>query len=208
MSEYFCPLSYCTLLRISAGGASGFALRLDIHSASEYIDIRGVLRCSILPYHKPTSIYKDAGSPVALALLDIPKLMLCPYDLNKMAQTIICTKTSADSICRFIKVELIMPCQATITPGDVDIRWPFRAGYPRLPRPPVWTSVILDEAEKPISDANFEQLQSRIDAILEAYDIPCARRSHELAYRRSPISMLLRVTVDCIYDKEASPSAM
>ncbi|GAM35273.1 hypothetical protein TCE0_017r03476 [Talaromyces pinophilus] len=101
-----------------------------------------------------------------------------------------------------------MPRQATITPEDVDIRWPFRAGYPRLPRPPVWTSVILDEAEKPISDANFEQLRSRIDAILETYDIPCARRSHELAYRRSPTSMLLRVTVDCMYDKEASHSAM
>lgn len=123
-----------------------------------------------------------------------------------MAQTV--TRSETDLICRFVIVESTMPHQATITPGDVDVRWPFRAGYPRLSRPPVESLYFLNEAERPISDANFEQLKTRIDSILEAYNIPHGGCPHDLVRRQSPTSGLLRVIVDCTYDKEASHSAM
>ena len=70
-----------------------------------------------------------------------------------MAQTVTRSETGADWICRFVIVKSTMPHQATITPGDVDVRWPFRAGYPRLSRPPVESLYFLNEAERGLVEA-------------------------------------------------------
>ncbi|KAF4994461.1 hypothetical protein F66182_16441, partial [Fusarium sp. NRRL 66182] len=67
-----------------------------------------------------------------------------------------------------------------ITPQDVDTRWPFRAGYPRLLRPSVVSIPIEDEAEKPISNTDIDRLQSRIIEILESYDLPWSKSATPL----------------------------
>jgi hypothetical protein len=98
-----------------------------------------------------------------------------------------------------------------ITPDDVDTRWPFRAGYPRLLRPSVVSIPIKEEAEKPISDADLDRLQARIAEILDSYDLPwCISPTPlpEVVYRRQKFgtSGLPRVLIHCDYDKDTSYS--
>lgn len=50
------------------------------------------------------------------------------------------------------------PSSRAIAVEDVDTRWPYRAGYPRLLRPRVYSRYIENEAEIRISEANFEKL--------------------------------------------------
>ncbi|KUL89244.1 hypothetical protein ZTR_03694 [Talaromyces verruculosus] len=98
-----------------------------------------------------------------------------------------------------------------ITPNDVDTRWPYRAGYPRLLRPYV-ESRPIEAAEKPISDANFKRLRSRIFEILKSYDLPWSKSVPstlpEVVYRKQEFgtSGLARVLIHCSYDKETSCS--
>lgn len=123
--------------------------------------------------------------------------------------TVVCIETDADSTTRVVINDSKIDSQVTITPEDVDTRWPFRAGYPRLLRSSL-ISLPINESEKPISDANFEDLKSRIDSILETYNILRGIRSPKLVYRRQRYGTLglLRVVVDCTYDKETSHSKM
>lgn len=109
--------------------------------------------------------------------------------------TVVCIETYAE--------------QATITSEDVDTRWPFRAGYPRLLRPSV-INLPINEAKIPIPNAKFEDLKSRIDSILKTYNIRRGVRSHDLVYRRQRYGKLglPRVVVDCTYDKKTSHSKM
>ena len=74
-----------------------------------------------------------------------------------------------------------------ITPEDVDTRWPFRAGYPRLLRPSVVSIPIEDEAEKPISDTDLDRLKLRIIEILNSHNLPWCKSITplpEVVYRR------------------------
>lgn len=137
---------------------------------------------------------------------DIP-YHLFTNKLYKMTTTAVCIETEANSTTRLEVYDSEINSQVTITPDDVDNRWPFRAGYPRLLRPSVINSPI-NEAEKPISDANFADLKSQIDMILKTYNIRQGRRPHKLVYRKQKFGELglPRVVVDCIYDKETSHS--
>jgi hypothetical protein len=67
-----------------------------------------------------------------------------------------------------------------ITVEDADSRWPYRAGYPRLLRPSV-TSKDIDA--NPIPEDKFEELKSRINTVIDAYNIPRGPRSPVEAYR-------------------------
>lgn len=91
----------------------------------------------------------------------------------------------------------------------VDTRWPYRAGYPRLLRPSV-TCEPIDKEANPIPLANFVELESRINGIMNAYNIPRGSYPPEVVYRaqRWGNSMLPRVIVDCIYEKGKSDSKM
>ncbi|KAI7968691.1 hypothetical protein EIK77_005707 [Talaromyces pinophilus] len=91
----------------------------------------------------------------------------------------------------------------------VDTRWPYRAGYPRLLRPSV-TCEPIDKEANPIHEAQFEALQSRINTIIDHYNIPRGPHSPEVVYRaqRWGSFMLPRVIVDCIYEKGKSDSKM
>lgn len=92
---------------------------------------------------------------------------------------------------------------------DVDTRWTYRAGYPRLLRPRVQSRPIENKAEIPISEGNFEKLKERINEITEAYGITCLD-TPEMVYRAhsSPISdrRQIRVEVYCVYEKGLSHS--
>lgn len=123
--------------------------------------------------------------------------------------TVVCIQTDAGSATRLEIKNSEIENQVTITPEDVDTRWPFRAGYPRLLRPSVINLPIIG-SDKPISDANFEDLKSQIDSILETYNIPRGARPHKLVHRRQLYGKLghPRVVVDCTYDKESSHSKL
>ncbi|KAI7975190.1 hypothetical protein EIK77_001876 [Talaromyces pinophilus] len=124
-----------------------------------------------------------------------------------MSHSIICT---ADSICR---LRLVMaashPYHRAIAVEDVDTRWPYRAGYPRLLRPRVQSRSIKNKAEIPISEANFEKLKQRISEITEAYGITHLD-TPEMVYRAhaSPVSdrQQIRIVVHCVYEKDLSHS--
>lgn len=121
--------------------------------------------------------------------------------------TIVCIE-EADTSTRLEINDSEIESQITITPEDIDTRWPFRAGYPRLLRPHVINLPINEE--KPISDINFKDLKSCIDSILETYNIRRGPHPHKLVYRRQKHGKLglPRVVVDCMYDKETSHSKM
>lgn len=88
-----------------------------------------------------------------------------------------------------------------------EVRWPYRAGYPRLLRPSVKFKDI-DKESNPIPEAKFEALKSHISTIIDLYNIPRGPHSPEVVYRaqRWGNSMLPPVIVDCIYEKGKSDS--
>lgn len=114
---------------------------------------------------------------------------------------------TADLICR-LKMAESSPTHRTIAEEDVDTRWSYRAGYPRLLRPRVYSRPI---EKVPISEVNFERLKQRINGVTEAHGI--TRLDHpKMVYRAhsSPVSQAdrrqIRVEVRCIYEKGLSHS--
>ncbi|GAM39786.1 hypothetical protein TCE0_034r11613 [Talaromyces pinophilus] len=91
----------------------------------------------------------------------------------------------------------------------VDTPWPYRAGYPRLLRPSV-TCEPIDKEANPIHEAQFEALKSRINTIIDHYNIPRGPHSPEVVYRAQRWGSLTlpRVIVDCIFEKGKSDSKM
>lgn len=124
-----------------------------------------------------------------------------------------CTITyTADPVYRLV----MAASPRTIAVEDVDTRWPYRAGYPRLLRPRV-ESRPVKKADFPISEANFEKLIQLIDEIAEAHSITLhdgsfIRTPPRMEYRAhsSPVSQAdrqqIRVVVRCVYEKGLSHS--
>lgn len=122
-----------------------------------------------------------------------------PALLLNMSRTTICT---ADSTCR-LKMAAI---PRTIAIEDVDTRWPYRAGYPRLLRPRVESRPIENKAEIPISEADFERLKQRINDITDAHGITHLD-SPRIVYRaHSSAVSQARIDLYCVYDKGISHS--
>jgi hypothetical protein len=105
-----------------------------------------------------------------------------------------------------------------ITIDQVDTRWPYRAGYPRLLRLPVETEYIELENTKLFTEANLTELRSRGSDILEAHGIDLDGRL-ELAYQKHEIDAAVarttgstsrnvpRIVASCIYEKDSSSSS-
>jgi hypothetical protein len=92
---------------------------------------------------------------------------------------------------------------STITVQDVDTRWPFRAGYPRLLRGPIYMHRMDNNLTlKP----GFDRIKPRINAILAAHNIPLLPQDPFLTFQKqlqnSKIVKMLRLIVFCTYDKE------
>lgn len=119
--------------------------------------------------------------------------------LLNMSRTMIYT---ADSICRS-KMSAI---HRTIAIEDVDTRWPYRAGFPRLLRPRVKSRPIENEAEIPISEADFERLKQRINEITEAHGITHLDTPRMVYRAHSSSVSQARIDLYCVYDKGLSHS--
>ncbi|RAO64961.1 uncharacterized protein BHQ10_000973 [Talaromyces amestolkiae] len=92
---------------------------------------------------------------------------------------------------------------------QVDTRWPYRAGYPRLLRPEIINADDEEEAS-PIYKSEYKELESRIDTIIGTYNIPKGSHPPEVCLRAQKFGMskLWRVLVDCTYEKGKSDSKM
>ncbi|KAH8696534.1 hypothetical protein BGW36DRAFT_360361 [Talaromyces proteolyticus] len=106
------------------------------------------------------------------------------------------------------------PSRRSITVEDVDTRWPYRAGYPRLCRQSV-ESHCLDHEKMPISLENLESLTLRIREIIHKhgfdYDdgiVQIAYRSYTRGISADPPRHPLRVVGNIRYDKDTSHSEL
>lgn len=101
---------------------------------------------------------------------------------------------------------------STIKVADVDTRWPYRAGYPRLCPQPVGTR-YLPEGDRILAEVDIHELRRQVKKILDQHSITLRASTWEnisdpiqIAYRAYDHELdkpaNLRLLVDCPYDKE------
>lgn len=125
----------------------------------------------------------------------------------------------SDSTSRLLKMATTSNQNCDIDIADVDTRWAFRAGYPRLCRQPV-VSRALPNGHPIFAEVDFQELRRRVKEIINEHNITLRESTWDnmahpiqISYRGyiheldNPSNQTpIRLTIHCLYDKEANKS--